>query len=146
MKISDAGLSIIKRYEGLRLTAYICPAGVPTIGYGSTQGVKMGECITEEEADRLLIADIERICYPCIEAFVEADLTQPQFDALCSWIFNLGCGAFKGSTFRTMLNSGNIDGAVAQMKRWDKGGGKVLPGLVKRRHAEAALFLSEPVA
>ena len=146
MKPSPACIDLVKSFEGFREHAYLCPAGVPTIGYGSTQGVKMGECITEEEADRLLIADVERICYPCIEAFVEVDLTQPQFDALCSWIFNLGCGAFKGSTFRTMLNSGNIDGAVAQMKRWDKGGGKVLPGLVKRRHAEAALFLSEPVA
>ena len=142
MKISPSGIALIKEYEGLRLSAYLCPAGIPTIGYGSTKGVKMGETITEKEAESLLIADIERICEPCLEVNVDVDLTQGQYDALSSFIFNLGCGAFKGSTLCKLLNAGNYDGAAKQFGRWTKANGKELPGLVKRRAAETALFLT----
>lgn len=142
MKISANGLGLIQAHEGLRLEAYPDPGsgGEPwTIGFGHTKGVKPGDVITEEEATTFLQQDIAWV-EDCINQTVDVELTQNQFDALASFVFNLGCGAFKGSTLCRLLNAGNYAGAAEQFHRWTKAAGKDLPGLVKRRAHEAELF------
>lgn len=141
--ISDKGLALIIRFEGLRLSAYPDPgtgAEPWTLGCGHTGGVKPGDTCTEREAMDWLRADCET-AEACIDAYVEPELTQHQRDALISWIFNLGCRAFKGSTLLALINAGNFDGVPAQMLRWNKAAGHVMAGLTKRREAESALFL-----
>lgn len=135
---------IIKRHEGLRLKAYPDPAsgGDPwTIGYGSTRNVHKGMVITLEEAEHRLDDDMAE-AYACVDHAVTVPLDYRQRDALCSFVFNVGCGAFRKSTLLKLLNSGDYLGAGAQFPRWNKAAGKVMPGLVKRRGAERALFLS----
>ena len=140
MNISDAGLSLIKSFEGCRLTAYLpTPQDVPTIGYGSTRGVTLGDTCTQAEADQMLREDCSE-AEGCVSMAVDVDLTQHQFDALVSLVFNIGCGAFRGSTLLKLLNAGDFDAAQHQFSRWDKQAGKVLAGLTRRRAAEAALF------
>lgn len=141
MHISEEGLQLIKKHEGLRLTAYQCPAGVWTIGYGSTRGVTEGMTITEEEADERLRKDVET-AERCIAASVRVSLTQAQHDALCSFIFNLGCGAFGKSTLLRKINEGDDVGASAEFGKWVNAAGKRLPGLVARRKDEADLFMA----
>ena len=142
MHISQKGLDLIKKYEGLKLKAYLCPANVWTIGYGSTgPHVKEGMTITEEEAEQLLKDDVLRF-EDCINDGINVELTQDQFDALVSFAFNVGCKAFMGSTLRKLINEGNKTAAAQQLLRWDKAGGKVLAGLARRRADERALFLS----
>ena len=139
-KISEEGAELIKRHEGRRLTAYKDPVGIWTIGYGHTgPDVLPGMVITEETADIMLENDLLE-CYDCIEAYVDVDLSQGQYDALCSFIFNLGCGAFRNSTLLRLLNQGDYDGARKQFPRWCHAGGKKMGGLVKRRAEEAQLF------
>lgn len=141
MVISDAGLAIVKECEGLRLHAYPDPGtgGEPwTIGYGHTKGVKPGDRITEQQALWYLrddIADAER----CVSEKVLATLTQNRFDALCSFVYNVGCGAFSKSTLLRKLNAGDPT-ASDEFGRWVKAGGKTLPGLVRRRALERDLF------
>jgi lysozyme len=139
VKISEKGLELIKQFEGLRLEAYLCSAGVATIGYGSTRGVKLGQTITEEEATEKLRVDVLS-AEECVNDHVEVSLTQNQFDSLVSFVFNLGCGAFKGSTLLALLNAGKTDAAAAQFPRWNKAGGKVVQGLVWRRNVEREFF------
>lgn len=139
MKTSDTGLALIKRFEGLRLKAYRCPAGILTIGYGTTRGVKTGQTITEARADELLREDVQAFEQAVTET-VTVPLTQGQFDALVSLTYNIGPGAFRASTLLRLLNRGEYAQAAAQFDRWNRGGGKVLPGLVKRRAAERRLF------
>lgn len=140
MNISETGLDLIKAFEGLRLTAYVCPAGVLTIGYGSTGShVKPGMRITEEEADALIEKDLERFEHG-VESLVKVEISQNEFDALVSFAFNLGLGALGQSTLLRLLNQSKYMEAAAQFKRWDKAGGKTLAGLTRRRLAEAALF------
>lgn len=141
MKTSASGIALIKQYEGVRLEAYLCPAGVPTIGYGHTVGVKMGDRITLAQAEQMLIDDLA-IYEVGVQSLVKVPLKQGQFDALVSFAFNLGLGALRGSTLMRMLNQGDYAGAADQFLRWNKAGGKVLNGLVKRREAERALFIS----
>ena len=139
MRTSRKGIELIKAHEGLRLNAYLCPAGVPTIGYGHTYNVKMGDRITEEQAERLLIGDL-------ILAETEVnrygfDLTQNQFDALVSFVYNIGAGNFRSSTLLKRLKANPNDPDIAkQFSRWVYGGGKVLPGLVRRRNEESKLY------
>ena len=141
MNISGNGLDLIKRFEGLRLTSYLCPAKVWTIGYGSTgPHVKAGMTITEDEAEALLRKDVARF-ERGVFALV-GDTTQGRFDALVSFAFNLGLGALQGSTLMNMHKAGNYDGAAEQFKRWNKAGKVVLAGLTKRRLAEAELYRS----
>jgi lysozyme len=141
MKISQKGLAVIKQFEGLRLKAYKCPAGVMTIGYGSTGAhVKLGMTITEQEADRLLLDDISRFEVG-VQEVIKQSLTQGQFDALVSFSFNVGLGALRESTLAAKLKAGDVAGAANEFTRWNKAGGKVLPGLVKRREAEHDLFV-----
>lgn len=150
MKVSPAGLAAIKRHEGLRLRAYPDPGssnGLPiSIGYGSTRRLDGAEwhltdTITAEEAEQLLRRDLES-AERAVERLVEVPLRQSQFDALVSFVFNVGEGAFADSTLLKMLNSGDYVGAAGQFMRWVNNDGKPLEGLKRRREAEMALFTS----
>lgn len=139
MKVSGAGIELIKRFEGVRLVAYLDSVGVPTIGYGHTKDVALGDTCSPEQAEEWLIedcADAEK----CINGAVTVPLTQHEFDALVSFVFNLGCGNFRKSTLLRRLNESDYDAAAQEFLRWDKAGGQVLAGLTKRRMAEARLF------
>ena len=139
MKISKEGLALIKKFEGCKLESYKCAAGVWTIGYGSTKGITEGMSISQEEADNLLLEDVAVFEDNVLDA-VTMPLSQHQFDALVSWTFNLGGANLKASTMLKKLNAGEYEEVPAQMKRWNKAGGKVLQGLIRRREAEALLF------
>jgi len=139
MKISQEGLALIKKFEGCELDAYKCAAGVWTIGYGSTKGVKEGDTMKQEDADNLLLHEMEEY-EGYVNDLVEVDLKQNQFDALVSWVFNLGPANLKASTLLKVLNAKDYEGVPAQIKRWNKAGGKVLQGLIRRREAESLLF------
>ncbi|MEJ5352453.1 MAG: lysozyme [Melioribacteraceae bacterium] len=144
MKTSENGIAIIKKYEGLRLQAYRCPAGLLTIGYGHTKTTKPGMVINKEMAELLLKQDL--IEYEkAVNELVKVPLTQNQFDALISFIFNVGIGNFKKSTLLKKLNEWDYNGAAEEFMKWTKakveGGYKELPGLVKRRNEEKQLFL-----
>ena len=139
MKISQEGLALIKKFEGCELEAYKCAAGVWTIGYGSTKGVKEGDTMTQEDADNLLLHEMEEY-EGYVNDLVKVDLKQNQFDALVSWVFNLGPANLKASTLLKVLNAKDYEGVPAQIKRWNKAGGKVLQGLIRRREAESLLF------
>jgi len=141
MQISQEGLSLIKKFEGCKLESYKCAAGVWTIGYGSTHGITEGMSISQERADMLLLEDVEKF-EQAVNDLVEVSLEQNQFDALVSWTFNLGPANLKNSTLLKVLNSSHVDwnDVPEQIKRWNKAGGKVLEGLVRRREAEALLF------
>jgi lysozyme len=139
MKISKEGLSLIKKFEGCKLESYLCAAGVPTIGYGSTKGIEMEMTISQERAEELLLEDIE-VFEAEVSKAVEVPLHQHQYDALISWTFNLGGANLNASTMLKVLNSSAYEDVPHQMKRWNKAGGKVLEGLTRRRLAEALLF------
>jgi len=141
MKISDKGLSLIKEFEGCKLTAYKDIVGVLTIGYGSTgTHVKEGMTISQERAEALLREDVLRF-EQCVNKLVKVELTQNQFDALVSFAFNLGCGNLGSSTLLKKLNARDYQGAADQILRWNRAGGKIVNGLVRRREAERTLFL-----
>lgn len=136
---NDAGLDLIKRYEGYRATAYICPAGVLTIGYGHTgAGVRLGT-ITEQQAEELLRADL-RVAERAVLRLINVPLTDNQYAALVSFVFNLGSGALQRSTLRQKLNRGEYDAAAQEFHKWIFAGGKRLRGLVRRRAEESELF------
>ena len=140
MKTGAEGLALIKAFEGLGLTAYLCPAGVATIGYGSTgPHVKLGHTITRTQAELLLKLDLLRF-ESAIARLVTVPLNQNQADALISFAFNVGIGALEKSTLLRKLNDGDYNAVPSQLQRWNKAGGKVLPGLVRRRLAEGELF------
>ncbi len=139
MRTSENGLALIRQAEGLRLRAYKCPAGVWTIGFGTTAGVKEGQIITKERAEELLRDDVKRFEDQVLR-LVKVPLTQGQLDALVSFTYNLGAANLGNSTLLRLLNAGDHKGAAAQFDRWTKASGKELPGLVKRRAAERALF------
>tara|TARA_Y100000034_G_scaffold87941_1_gene105488 strand:+ start:730 stop:1359 length:630 start_codon:yes stop_codon:yes gene_type:complete len=141
--VSQEGLDLIKKYEGFREDAYKCPAGVWTIGYGSTKGVEKGDIITEARADIRLNKYIDENVETVIDRYVKVPLNQNQYDALGSFIYNLGETNFKDSTLLKKLNGKNYEGAANEFKRWNKASGKVLRGLVKRRAEEADLFRQE---
>lgn len=144
MKISKQGLAIIKRFEGLELDAYMpTPNDVPTIGYGHTKTAKMGMTITARGADMLLKQDLAWV-ETSVNKHVKVALTQPQYDALCSFVYNLGATNFRRSTLLKRLNEGNFAAAADEFPRWNKQGKKVLRGLTHRRAAERELFISEP--
>lgn len=139
MQTSQRGIDLIKRFEGLRLTAYDDGVGVQTIGYGHTAGVKAGMTITAEQAVQFLREDLHS-AERDIDRLVTVHLCQHQFDALASLVFNIGGTAFRDSTLLRKLNAGDYAGAALQFDRWVHGGGKILPGLVRRRAAERAMF------
>lgn len=140
MRASNQLIDKIKEFEGLRLNAYRCPAGVPTIGAGHTRGVKMGQTITMAQADALLKGDL----LPC-EKYVNSlklDLTQNQFDALVDFAFNLGTPALAGSTLLKKIRSNSpLKEIQAEFRRWNKSKGRVLQGLVRRREWEAQMYV-----
>ena len=134
-------LALVKRFEGLKLKAYKCPAGVWTIGYGHTAGVVAGMKITKEQAEALLEEDLGN-ARRSVQYFVKVPLTQNQLDALTSFVFNVGAGAFGRSTLVNRLNERNYSAVPVELKKWIRGGGKELPGLVTRREAESTLWLT----
>ena len=139
MNIGPAGLELIKEFEGCKLTAYLDSVGVPTIGYGHTKGVKIGLRCTQEEADAWLLEDLKD-AETCVNGAVTVPLTQNEFDALVSFVFNFGCTKFRCSTLLRKLLDSDYDGAALEFRRWDRAGGQVLAGLTRRRAAEERLF------
>ena len=145
-QVNDAGMTLIKHFEGLKLIAYLCPAGIWTIGYGHTKAVKQGDKITEAEADQLLASDL-LACGEQVEKYVRVPLNANQFAALASFVFNAGAGNLAASTLLRRLNNGDYDCVPSELCKWVKAtnpttGRKVtLPGLVKRRAAEGQLWL-----
>ena len=139
MKTSEEGISLIKKFEGCKLEAYLDAVDVPTIAYGRTKDVKIGDICTQQQAEDWLEEElVEYEGY--VEKAVTVPLEQNQFDALVSWTYNLGPSSLNRSTALKLLNMSEYDGVPAQLKRWNKAGGKVLPGLVRRREAEAEMF------
>jgi len=139
MNISEEGISLIKKFEGCELEAYQDAVGVWTIGYGHTKNVQEGQVIKQEEAESMLLHELLEYC-DHVEKAVEVDLTQHQFDALVSWTYNLGPTNLNRSTMLKVVNANNMGEVPIQIKRWNKAGGKVLDGLVRRRKAEALMF------
>lgn len=148
---SEKCYALVKHFEGLYLTAYACPAGIPTIGYGTT-GYINGEKIivgkttcTKEEAEDALKRSLESFAKR-VDLLVPVGITQDQFDALVSWCYNLGVGNFVKSTLLKKLRAGDIEGAGQEILRWNKAKVKgvltELPGLTRRRQAESHLFLT----
>ena len=142
MRTSEAGIALIKSFEGCRTVAYQDAVGVWTIGYGHTIDVKEGMTITQHQCDVMLEVDIETY-ENYVKKQVEVSLTQNQFDALVSWVYNLGPTNLRKSTLLKVLNAGKYEEVPYQMKRWVHADGKILKGLVLRREAEAELFSNE---
>lgn len=144
MRINEAGLNLIKEFEGLRLESYLCPAGVYTVGFGSTgPHVKPNMRITEEEADRLLRDDIKRFEDLVSKDLSHIELNSNQFSALVSICFNCGSAPIRpGMTIRKCLDRGDYQGAAEGFLLWVKAGGRTLQGLVRRRREERKLFLT----
>jgi len=144
--INQNGLDLVKQFEGLYTEAYICPAGVPTIGYGHTADVQLGQSITPKEAEDILQADMKKFA-DAVEKAIKVEINDNQFSALVSFAFNCGAGNLRASTLCRKLNSGNYDCVPSELSRWVKatdpstGKKRSLAGLVKRRAAEGALFL-----
>ena len=147
MKTSNKGKAIIKQYEGFRAKPYLCPAGVPTIGYGATyytdgRKVTLRDApINEADADKLLDKMLGKY-EDAVNRYVQVPITQNQFDALVSFCYNLGQEALRKSTLLKKLNNKDYNGAADQFLRWNRAGGKVLAGLTKRRTDERKLFFS----
>jgi len=146
MNYSKNGLHLTENFEGLRLTAYPDPAthGDPwTIGYGHTGAeVHQGMTITQEQAEEFLMQDVQK-AVQTVNSKVHTDLTQNEFDALVDFVFNVGAGNFAGSTLLRKINAGDMEGAALEFEKWTHADGKVMAGLIKRRHAEAVLFLNK---
>lgn len=143
MKVSQTGLDLIKHFEGLSLKAYKCPAGVWTIGYGTT-GVpeaRLGVVISAARAEELLAIDVDKFSRQVWVLVSDVVINQHQMDALIAFAYNVGIGAFKTSTLLKKLLQKDYTGVSKEFLRWTKAKGKELPGLVKRRRAESLLFL-----
>ena len=139
MNTSAVGIALIKKFEGCELKAYQCSAGVWTIGYGHTKDVEEGDTISKDQAEEMLVEELHEY-ENYVNEYVNVALSQNQFDALVSWVYNLGPANLKASTMLKVLNDGKYEDVPYQMKRWNKAGGKVLDGLVRRREAEALLY------
>lgn len=137
--INAAGLALVREHEGLRLEAYQDTSGIWTIGYGHTEEVRPGDCISRERAEQFLKADLAK-AERAVARLVKVPLTDNQFSALVSFVFNAGEGAFAKSTLLRKLNEGGHGLVPTCLKAWIFDNGRVLPGLVKRRAAEAALW------
>ena len=140
MKTSDKGIDFIKGFEELRLEAYLDGGGVPTIGWGHTKGVKLGQTITLEQAEKFIREDLQE-AELCVERQVPYGLAPHQFDALVSLVFNIGVTAFTKSTLLKKLDQNDIQGAADQFERWCFDNGKKVKGLLRRRLAEKQIFL-----
>lgn len=148
MKTSTNGINLIKKYEGIRHKAYLCPALVPTIGYGTTiypngVKVKLGDMCTTDEATTYLTHDL-LTAETQISGVVESTINQNQFDALVSFVYNLGIGNLSKSTLLRKLNRNATDPTIAdEFMKWNKAGGKVLTGLTLRRKDESILYFKQ---
>jgi len=147
----DASLNcveLIKTSEGFRSKPYLCPAGVPTIGDGSTHypngvAVTLGDAeITEEIADGYMLATLSLDYVPKLNALVQVDLNQNQFDALVDFSYNCGSENLRTSSLLRLVNAGDFENAALEFKKWIHAAGKVEPGLITRREAERVLFTS----
>lgn len=140
--MNSKGIELIKKYESCRLEAYKCPAGVWTIGYGHTDGVKEGMKITQKEADAMLLDDI-RLYEKQTKALLKVKVNENQFAALTSFCFNLGAGNLKNSTLLKKVNANPNDPTIAgEFAKWVFSKGVILNGLVKRRSEEADLYFN----
>lgn len=137
----NKAVELVKGFEGFSPKAYLCPAGVPTIGYGHTGNVRPTDTITQPEAEALLKKDLEKF-EAGVKKAVKVPLNENQLAALVSFAYNVGLGAFNNSTLLKQLNEGHYDLAADQLLRWTKAAGKELKGLVRRRAAERAVFLT----
>ena len=151
MSVNKATLDLIKRFEGCKLTAYQCSAGVWTIGVGTTAAAGLGiepakgMTITQDRAEDLLRQGVEKFA-ATVDALITAKVNANQFGACVSLAYNIGPTAFAKSTVLRELNAGNYDKAAAAFRMWNKAGGEVIQGLVNRREAEIKLFLTSPTA
>ncbi|WP_288076459.1 lysozyme [Pseudomonas sp.] len=143
----ELAVELCKRFEGFRSKPYLCPAGIPTIGYGSTRhedGRRVSledDPITEEWAARLLQSSLERVYLPGVLRLCPGLASDPgRCNAVLDFTYNLGVGRLQTSTLRRKINARDWPGARAELSKWVRGGGRVLPGLVSRRAAEAMLF------
>ncbi len=141
MTISPEGKNFIKQWESLELTAYLDGGGVPTIGWGHTKNVALGQTITEAQAEQFLSDDLAPTELT-LNTNITVPVNQNQFDGMCSLAFNIGNNAFASSTLLKKLNAGDTQGAADEFPRWCYDNGKVIQGLVNRRNAERTLFLS----
>lgn len=142
MNTSSKGIELIKKHEGLSLTAYLCPAKVLTIGYGHTGGVKSGDVITEAQAEEFLRADLNNAEQAIIRE--RLNINQNQFDALVSFVFNVGIGSFQKSTLLKVIKTNSMDARIRmEFSRWVYAKQKVLAGLVLRRKEEADLYFEK---
>jgi lysozyme len=146
VKVNAAGLDLIKSFEGLRLKAYKCSAGVDTIGYGHTSAagapvVKAGMKITAAEAEKILARDLGKY-EQAVDKVVTVKPTPNQFSAMVSLCYNIGPGNFAGSSVVRRLNAGDVKGAAEAFLLWNKVHGRALAGLTRRREAERKLFLT----
>lgn len=148
MKPSENCIDLIKRFEGFRPKPYLCPAGIPTIGYGNTSyqnGLSVSlkdPAITVEQAEQLLNDTVQLFANE-VRKLLKVQVTQGQFDALVDFAYNTGASKLAGSTLLRKVNAGDFAGAAAEFGKWVKGGGVKLPGLVSRREAEIKLFQGE---
>ena len=142
MIYSKSGLELTEQFEGCRLTAYRDQGGVLTIGYGHTHGVQEGDTCTQEQAEAGLASDIAWASL-AVNRLVSVPLNQAEYDALTDFVFNVGSGNFSTSTLLAKLNAGDFIGAAAEFDRWDKAGGQVVAGLLRRRQAETDEFLAK---
>jgi lysozyme len=139
MRPSSKSYDLIKCFEGFRHKAYYCPGMKLTVGYGTTRGVKPGTTVTHEQAVELLKRDV-LVFSEVVNRLIKVPLNQNQFDALVSFVYNIGEGNFQKSTLLRLLNARKYEEASAQFVRWRFVKGLVMPGLVRRRDAERALF------
>ena len=142
MKISPEGIALIKKFEGCELNSYQCSANVWTIGYGHTKEVEENNSCSLEEAEEILVADLEEF-EEWVEKLVTVEMAQNEFDALVAWTFNLGPTNLRTSTLLERLNDRKFEDVPFEMKRWNRAGWVVVDGLVRRREAEALLFKGE---
>ena len=150
MQMSQEGIdALLKKYEGCKLKAYRCPANVCTIGYGHTSAagnpvVTDGMTITQKQCDDILRSDLVKY-ETAVHNMVQQPLSQHQFDVLVDFAYNAGIGNLKSSTLLKKVNAAKFDEVPAELMKWTKGGGKVLPGLVKRRQAESAWWMAHEI-
>ena len=159
MRVSDAGKQLIKDFEGVHRRPYLCPAILWTVGVGRVLYPEQAKLKiperrayplrpehdkewSDEAIDLLFSADLLKYSSGVLRYCPDSAFSQSQFDALVAFAFNCGLGALQASTLRRLYNAGDIEGAAAEFLKWNKGGGRILPGLTRRRLAEQALFLS----
>lgn len=145
MKLNKNGIDLMHKFEGCRLTSYLCPAGIPTIGWGNTfyesgRKVKLGESISQERADRLF-EWVASSFETQVRSLLKVELNENQFSALVSFAYNVGITNLRSSTLLKKVNINKDDSSIfTEFLKWDKAGGKVLKGLTKRRQEEGSLY------